>query len=171
MAAPKLGAVVLGGLLAGCSSSSDEKPDEPDCEDLTPYDGDCLRLEVPDPDKGLQIHYGPDGYSEAEMAPFIAEGGAEIVDVQYKKSSNDAPILFNGYSSRLRPGAHHFIVAYSERDYTDGVFKVDLPPLGFDMLLGIQSGSVDIPTPGLPLAPEDEGLAFSFGPKRQLALN
>jgi hypothetical protein len=170
MAAPRLGAVVLAGLLASCSSSDDET-DEPNCEDLTPYDGDCLRLEVPDPDEGMQIHYGPASYSEADMAPFIAGAGDEIVDVQYIKSTNDAPVLFDGYSSRLRPGAHHFIVAYGERDYSDGLFKVDLPPLGFDMLLGIQSGSVDIPTPGLPLAPEDEGLAFSFGAKRQLALN
>ena len=162
------GAVLASAL--GCSSPKDEDPGS--CQEFsrTEFAGDCLALTKPSADEALYIHYGPKSYSKADMEPFILKPGEERVDIQYTVSDNDEPIWFNRYQQRMRPGAHHLIVSHGEGDY-EGVVEQDLPPLTMETLLGAQAGSIDVPTPGLPIAPEDEGLAFTMGARRQLALN
>src|SRR5688572_5771428 len=141
----------------GCSSPAEEE-DAGSCKDFsrTEFAGDCLALTRPSADEALHIHYGPKSYSKEDMAPFILQPGDERVDIQYTVSENDEPIWFNRYQQRMRPGAHHLIVAHGEGEY-EGVVEEDFPPLTMEMMLGAQSGSVDVPTPGLPLADEDKG--------------
>lgn len=162
--------VALG--VAGCSSEDSGKSGQALCDhSVTAYPGDCMRLKVPAANEGMQFHYGPDTYTTEAMKPFLLDPGMDYTDILYKKSQNADQVYFNRYSSRLRPGAHHFIVAAGDRNYTDGLFQQTLPPLDFDMLLGTQSGGVDVPTPGEPIAPEDQNLVFTMEPLRQLALN
>jgi hypothetical protein len=151
----------------GCSSADDEEP----APTHSGYVGDELALLRPAANEGMQIHYGPKSYRPEDMKAFVVPSGGETVDIQYVESTNDKEILFNAYQQRMRPGAHHLIVAHGSRDYQEGLYEATLPPFDMEMLFGAQAGSLDVPTPGQPMAPEDEGLAFKMGPRRQLALN
>lgn len=167
-------------LAAGCSSGDDDaaSKDGPgsgtSCVEFskTDYAGDCVALPVPDADEGMQVRYGPKSYSPQDVEPFVLEAGGEKTDVLYFQAPNDREVLFNSYSARVRPGSHHIIVTHGpgEADFFLNE-EQELPPFHFDTLFGIQAGSVDVPDPELPVAPEDAGLAFRLEPGRQIAIS
>ena len=105
------------------------------------------------------------------MAPYVIQAGEEIVDVLYLKTSNAQGMYFNGVKTQLRPFGHHLIVGQSDRDLTDGLFKADLPPVDFDILLGATAQALDASPESAIIAPENEGLASYIGPNKQIALN
>ncbi len=172
--------VVLAALAAACGSSGDDADAKrgpgsgTQCAEFskTDFAGDCLALPVPDPEAGMQVRYGPKSYAAADVEPFILEAGGEKTDVLYMQAPNDRAVLFNSYSARVRPGSHHLIVTHGPGE-TDFFLneEQELPPFHFDTLFGIQAGSVDVPDPELPIAPEDSGLAFSLEPGRQIAIS
>jgi len=157
--------------LAGCGSDDSEAPGHTGCENsLTSYPGDCLRSEALTPEQGLSLHYGPSAYTKDAMAPYLIGPGEEFVDVLYTKSTNEQQIYFNAVTIKLRPGGHHMIVSHSDRDLTEGLFPAELPPFDFDILIGSQSDGLDSIN-GPASAPGDEQLAFTLGPRQQMALN
>ena len=155
---------------SGCGSDDGGTPEQ-GCESLTEYPGDCMRLQAPDPDEGLQLHYGPSSYTPEAMAPYVIQPGEEIVDILYLKSPNDKEIYFKEIATQLRPFGHHLVVGQATRDLSDGLYRADLPPLDFDILLGATANSFGGPPDSQLVAPEDEGLATVLGPHKQIALN
>src|SRR5688572_16491954 len=152
------GTVFVLALATGCGSEDSESPKPQGCENsLTPYDGDCLRLAAPAPDEGMQLHYGPSSYTEQDMAPYLIQPGEEIVDILYLKTPNDQGMYFNAVETQLRPFGHHLIVGQSDRDFTDGLYKADLPPVDFDILIGATAQALDASPESRVVAPENEG--------------
>lgn len=142
------------------------------CADMpnTKYLNDDLCLEPPDPDVGLQLHFGPTDYDNPdEVNKYVIPAGGEDVVCQFFTTPNTEDRHFIEYHARLRSGTHHMITYMTdEKDPVapDGTLgECSLSPgyrfvLGSQAALGPEGGKLDVPLPGkTATAPENEGLA------------
>ena len=125
------------------------------CDLDTGYPGDDACLPPPDPDKGFQIHIGPNDYDDpAQVAPFIMEPGDESSECYLKKLVLDHAAHYMVYELSGRPGTHHIINTFRNDD---------IPAEGFGACGGGNTavrfgGASKAHMPPLPIAPENEGL-------------
>ncbi len=152
---------------AGCKLNGwvDKKPVKT-CEANTEWPGDEFALCVPDPDEGLQLHYGPSSYDDAdEIARYTLEAHTELEDCYLLESENDERRYVNQYSGRMRPQSHHMILWGVAED----PMKDPLPrglgscrgsaTLGSSFYVGSQNLRIDIPDLSAQPDPKDESLA------------
>jgi hypothetical protein len=116
-----------------------------ECGLNTGYAGDDRCILPPPPDKGMQIHFGPDDYDNPDALSMLAPG-EERTDNVPATSSNDHDIYFFFRQYRLRPTAHHIIVTAAN---------------GSNLLTGRRiataNTSQDYPAHGI-IAPEDKNV-------------
>ena len=165
----------------GCSSTSDSPPsgagastgaptnypNARPCGIRTPYPGDEYCIEAPDPDLGLQLHYGPKDYNDqAEVDRYLLGPGEEVTDCVFVKTTNDREVFFNGYHARMRPGSHHMLLYLQDtlRPDSTGPERCNQ---GLDTrnIFGAQTLTMDVDS--VVDGPENEGLAIKLGPNLQ----
>jgi hypothetical protein len=114
-----------------------------ECGLHTGYAGDENCILPPPPDKGFQLHVGPDDYDNPDAA-YVLQPGQEATTDFPLTSSNDSDVYFFYRQYRLRPSAHHIIITAAN---------------GSNVLSGRRIGtaniSQDYPAGGV-IAPEDE---------------
>jgi len=126
------------------------------------YVGDEACLPPPDPDKGFQIHVGPSDYDDpAQVEQFIFNPGQESSECYLKKLALDHNAHYMVYELSGRPGTHHII----------NTLRTDDAPEGWGTCSGLggsRIGGASKPhMPPLPIAPENEGLAFALTANQQ----
>jgi len=118
-----------------------------ECGLSTGFVGDDQCILPPPPDKGFQLHVGPDDYDNPDEAYMLAPGEEKTTDFP-EVSANDSDIFFFYRQYRLRPSAHHIIITAAN---------------GTDIIAGRRIGtanlSEDYPTGGV-IAPEDQGVGL-----------
>jgi len=179
-----LGVVALA--LAGCGGTDDKQgPGETgqkDCDfKLSKYPGDCLALQAPPDGEGFQLHLGPTNYDDkADVDRFMLGPQQEVNMCLHMTTPNTELMYFNEYHGTVRPGSHHMIVFGAPADgkgTPDGKFEKcqAYPGLEYHFIVGAQNGigpqggRIDFPKPGAPIAPENDGLAYSIAPKTHIA--
>lgn len=184
-----LGVVSLA--LAGCSGADDKQPEptaKKDCDfKLSDYPGDCQALQAPADGKGFQLHFGPTNYDDkADVERFLLQPQKEVNVCLHMTSPNTEKMYFNEYHGTVRGGSHHMIVFGAPSDENgnppagtpaDGTLEPcqAYPGLQYHFIVGAQNGigpeggRIDFPTPGMPIAPENQGLAYSITPKTHIA--
>lgn len=184
---PSLWLATLSLAAAGCGSSHDapagrahpsshdeSTPDAgaPDAAPATPsvvcgdtqgkYEGDQYCILPPPPDKGFQIHYGPENYDDPdEVAKYLLDPGGETNVFVPTTSGNTTDVYYYERQYRMRPGSHHLII--SEGSGMGG-FAAAGRRLG-----GSQNPSKD--NPSGPLAPENEGIGIPLAANDPLVIN
>ena len=83
-----------------------------ECGLKTSYPGDEYCIKAPDPEKGWQLHIGPEDYENVDEK-YILKPGEERTDSFSTMSTNDVRKYFYYRQFRMRPGAHHNIVTAS----------------------------------------------------------
>ncbi len=172
---PRAGSGFLLALLAaGCGAENYEASAPAGCDlSLTPYAGDCLRLEAPDPALGFQLHYGPRTYDDpAEVERYVLLPGEEQTDCLYSTTPNSEDFYYEEYHATMRPGTHHMIVYGGASAAPDGTLDAcDLGDLAY--LLGAQGGvgpgGARVDVPDATQAPENVGLAGMLAPATRIA--
>lgn len=153
------------------------------CEEnsMTPYKGDCLKLEKLDPKEGFSLHFGPKNYDDkAELAKYLLPPGKETNACLYMTTPNEELEYFYDYDSTVRPGTHHMIIfRAAESTKPDGLFEGNCGavPDGGDwaFMVGAQNGidpagaRIKVPEDGKPFADENKGMAMMLPPKTRLA--
>jgi hypothetical protein len=138
-----------------------------------------LKLEAPDPAKGFQLHYGPTNYDDtAEVEKFLLKPGEEKNTCVYMTTPNEQDVFFSDYYATVRPGTHHMIIfAAKSSEKPDGLFEEcqAVPGGTFRFMVGAQNGIdpkgavIQVPEPGKPVAPENEGMAMMLPAKTRIA--
>jgi hypothetical protein len=128
------------------------------CGLSTGFAGDALCILPPPPDKGFQLHVGPDDYDNPDELYMLAPGEEKTDDIP-AVSSNDSDIYFFYRQYRLRPSAHHIIITAAN---------------GTDVVAGRRIGtanlSEDYPTGGV-IAPEDKGVGLPLAAHAAISSN
>lgn len=135
-----------------------------ECGLKTSYPGDEYCINAPDPEKGWQLHIGPDSYDNV-AEKYILKPGEERTDAFSTTSTNDVRKYFYYRQYRMRPGAHHNIVtARSENDTT---MRADTggPRIGTTNHL-----IEDNPIGGV-IAPENEGVGIALEPHSNVSVS
>jgi len=121
------------------------------CSPDTGWPGDEYALCAPKEDEGLQLHYGPSDYNDAdEIARYTTDAKVELEDCFLVNSENQEKRYLNQYAGRMRPQSHHMILW--------GVGEDPMAPiprglgscsgsatLGSSFYLGAQNLEIDIP--------------------------
>jgi hypothetical protein len=139
------------------------------CPDLdSGFPGDDACLAPPDPDKGFQIHIGPDDYTDAaQIDVFKMEPGEESSECYRKKLPIDQERLYLVYELSGRPGTHHIINTLRADDVPDGFGAcVSFMPGGNN--LGSIGGASKSHMPPMPIAPENENLGIPLQANMQV---
>jgi hypothetical protein len=129
----------------------------------------------------MQLHYGPSSYDDPdEFTRFVLQPGEERNDCLTRVTSNDEDVRFSRYSIRSRPGAHHLVMFCADADSPDGelsacaesggIFGGGCWLLASQGSIGTSSGE-DFPPAGAPIAPENQGLAFTLKARTRLRYN
>jgi hypothetical protein len=92
------------------------------CEGINSgYDGDEFCRAAPDPSLGMQIHIGPDDYSDpAQVEPYLIYAGEETNWAEVAQFPNTTDVYTRGYRSYMRPGSHHFIMFGNDQGTVSG---------------------------------------------------
>jgi hypothetical protein len=151
------------------------EPDDPGCDGLTEYPGDCFQMAPPAAGEGYQARYGPDDYDDPdEVAAFVIQPGGEQVDCVYRVLDNTETQYFQHYTVASRPGMHHIILyAASSADISDGMRDGCQMKNHGARLLGVLHGGIggevhEYPPSG-EMAPENVGLAQVLDPGQAIA--
>lgn len=146
--------------LAAACGSSEEGADSDGFEGKVNSDG---TIEVPVPESGIQLAYGPFPVPQFE----------EIETCKYLKVPED--MLVTRFFSRMREGSHHLIVFYTEAaDFPDGEYpciagaRRDID-FDFRIMLQLQTVYTSQTKAGELVMPE--GLAFQMKKGAQLVIN
>jgi hypothetical protein len=126
-----------------------------ECGLHTQWLGDEYCILPPPPDKGFQIHIGPNDYDNPD-AKFIMQPGAETVENIAETSGNSSDVYYYYRQYRMRPGTHHLILS------TAGI--------GGKRLGGSQNLSHDNPENGV-IAPENQGVGMKLAASTPLTVN
>jgi hypothetical protein len=74
-------------------------------------DGDTQCIKAPDPQFGMQFHYGPTDYNDpTEVGKYTLQAGGEVTDCTFFMTTNTDTVYFDAYHSRMRPGSHHMLL-------------------------------------------------------------
>jgi hypothetical protein len=139
----------------------------------TGYLGDEYCILPPLEELGTQIHIGPDSYDDAgefELAPNV-----EISNFYYVNAPNPAAHYYYRSNWRMRPGAHHMLIALQDQDQADGWRAFG--DMGSDFggggrsFGGAQRASVDRPQNTLEVPPENAGLGEELAAGQQFSFN
>jgi hypothetical protein len=175
MRIPSLAGASLGLVIAavGCSSPAvDRKTDPPESSgacDSTRYAGDSACLAAPASSKGFQLHYGPVDHDDPdEVAKYLLQPGAEIVNCYAEKTGNTADVLSVGYQFHMRPGSHHLIAQTQATSIPDGFLPCGSVVVSPGGLGGTQLQIDDHVTDP---ASENQGLAIRVPKDTQSVLN
>jgi hypothetical protein len=122
----------------------------------TGYPGDEFCILPPPPDKGFQLHIGPDDYDNIDPK-YILAGEDEITNNFQATSTNTENIHFLFRQFRMRPGSHHMIVtaggtgaeSFGGRRVATANLSQDSPPRGI-------------------VAPENQGVGVPLEPTSTL---
>ncbi len=139
------------------------------CPDLNSgFPGDEACLAPPDPDKGFQIHIGPDDYNDpAQIDVFKMEPGEESSECYMKKLPITEERLYLVYELSGRPGTHHIINTLRADDIPNGFGAcVSFMPGGNN--LGSIGGASKAHMPPMPIAPENENLGIPLQANMQV---
>jgi len=147
------------------------------CNPQTGWPGDDLALCAPAADEGLQLHYGPSDYDDAdEIARYTLDGKVELEDCFLIDSANTEARYVNQYSGRMRPQSHHMILWGLAEDpaapRTRGLGSCNgSATLGSSFYLGSQNLAIDIPD--LVNAPDegDETTARPLPPEQLFSID
>ena len=131
------------------------------CNLHTQFDGDDACLAPPDPDKGFQIHVGPNNYDDAnEVMPFLMDPGNEADECYFKKTVNEKDIYYFVWELSGRPGTHHIINTTLTADQPDGFGQCAGGVTGDGAGGGSLGGASRAHMPPQPVAPENEHLGI-----------
>jgi hypothetical protein len=131
------------------------------------FPGDEACLTPPDPDKGFQIHIGPNNYEDAaEIAKFIMEPGRESSECFMKKTANDRDIHHLVYELSGRPGTHHIINTLLAEDLPENWGRCRSFGPGGDNI-GSLGGASRPHMPPMPVAPENQNLGIPLAAHTQ----
>lgn len=76
--------------------------------------GDDAALCAPAPDVGMQLHFGPSSYDDAdEVAKYMLPVNAETYDCTFAQTPSGTGLYVGQYIERSRPGAHHVQLSYA----------------------------------------------------------
>jgi hypothetical protein len=126
-----------------------------ECGLHTQWAGDQYCIKAPPPDKGFQLHYGPDDYEHPDAA-YVMQPGQETVENLPVTSGNENDVYYYFRQYRMRPGSHHLIL------YSGGA--------GGHRLGGSQNLVKDNPDRGV-IAPENAGIGMKLAAKTPITLN
>jgi hypothetical protein len=176
-----LGAIACGSDATGpgAPDKNNEDPEDPDkvvvkpegCGLSTMWEGDSQCLVPPDPEKGMQLHMGPQDYDDPDeinaLGPdgkpiWLMMPGDERTQNYHLYSPNEVPIYYFEQHYRMRPGSHHMIITISDdkekpEGFTNGFGNI------INAIGGTQHISEDVPPNGV-VAEEDQGLARMIEP-------
>ena len=149
------------------SSGKESGPGEPpgahaaitsdECGLDTGFAGDDYCILPPPPDKGFQLHIGPEDYDNPDPR-YILEPGEEATNDFVAVSTNEVDVYFFERQYRMRPGAHHMIATA-----LDGAGTA----FGRGRRIGTANLSQDYPADGV-IPPENEGVGISLGAETRL---
>ena len=148
--------------------------DDPDpCGIASGYPGDQYCLLPPPAGEGIQIHIGPDDYTNpTEIAKYVIQPDEEFNNSVLGHIPLEADVFFNRITVQMRPGSHHWISSVvsgkpEERVYDDtscgGAAQVG-------SIGGGQNLIYDNPPGGVP-APENVGLGRTLPGASSLCMN
>jgi hypothetical protein len=136
------------------------------CDIDSGFPGDEACLAPPDPDKGFQIHIGPDDYTDpAQIAVFAMEPGDESSECYMKKMPLDHDAFYFVYELSGRAGTHHIINTLRADDVPDGFGSCGG---GEGSSLGMFGGASKPHMPPMPVAPENENLGLPIKANMQV---
>jgi hypothetical protein len=121
-----------------------------ECGLMTKYPGDEFCIKAPPPDKGFQMHIGPEDINSPE-AKYLLQPGGEVTENFPETAGNDKMVYYYWRQYRMRPGSHHLII-------TEGAGR---------RLGGSSNSAKDNPEAGV-IAPENKGVGMPLGPKAAL---
>lgn len=126
------------------------------------FPGDSQCLGVPDPSGGMQLHYGPNDYTDPdEVAKFVVAPGAFGPGCLFMTTPNAALVHLKEWHGRLRPGAFEtllFEAKTPQADSTDpgscgGSLAAPLVSMaGTDLDLSFDGGAPELAGAGMSLA-------------------
>jgi hypothetical protein len=158
------GAGTGGGAGSASDAGSPDGAAQGGCGLHTQFAGDSQCIPAPDPEKGFQLHIGPDSYDNLS-SDWLVQPGDENVVCYHLKTPNTQAVYYFEQHYRMRPGSHHMIITTSSTTSPDGWGPCTNSII--NSIGGTQHITEDVPPNGQ-IAPEDEGLAHSIGPNTQL---
>ena len=136
----------------------------PHCQASTGFAGDDAALCAPDPEKGMQLHYGPAG--SADIARWVIEPGKESMECLFVRAPSTADLYIGQMIGRSRPGAHHLQLSYATAA-DDSMPEGEVDRCGnmiqTQFIAIAQTPELDVPdlaTPRPPAASDAGGLDF-----------
>jgi len=134
------------------------------CKASAGFPGDDVALCAPDPEKGMQLHYGPSGSDD--VARWVLEPGKESMDCLFVRAPSTADLYIGQLIGRSRPGSHHLQLSYAAAA-DDGRPEGQVGPCGSiaatQFIAIAQTPELDLPdlaTPRPRNAPDAGGLDF-----------
>ena len=136
-----------GGWSSDAGSNGTHKLALDECGLHTGYAGDDQCILPPPPEKGFQLHYGPDDYDNPDPAYVLMPSEERTTDIPVV-SGNDSDVYFFYRQYRLRPTAHHLILTAGNGSSVIAGRRV-----------GTANTSQDYPSGGV-IAPEDQSVGL-----------
>jgi len=144
---------------AGTPPAAGHKPTTSDeCGLKTQYPGDDYCINKPDPEKGWQLHIGPDSYDNVDPK-YILQPGEEITNNFSAPVTVDRKRFFYYRQFRMRPGAHHNIISATAAGMTNNPFG----EVGGRRVGTTNHLIEDNPVGGI-IAPENKGVGIPLEP-------
>jgi hypothetical protein len=137
------------------------------CGINTTYDGDEYCINAPDPSAGMQLHYGPQDYTDqAEVDRYLLHPGEEKTDCVFVTTTNTTEVFFRQYHARMRPGSHHMLLYLQDarRDESTGP-EACRQGLDTRNIFGSQTLVMDVGN--VVRGEENDGLAIKLEPNQQ----
>jgi hypothetical protein len=137
------------------------------------WEGDKYCLPKPEEGKGIQIHIGPDDYTnEAEVAKYVIQPGEEFNNSVLGHIPLTEAVFWNHMTASMRPGSHHWISTVvdgkPEEKFYDDTGCGGATSIG--SIGGGQNLIYDNPPMGIQ-APENKGLGRSLEGNSSLCMN
>ncbi len=134
------------------------------CDLDTGYAGDDKCLRAPEPHVGFQIHVGPDGYSDEEVADWLMQPGSESSECYFFETENDEEFFYQVWELSGRDGTHHIINSQLINGQAEGWGGCMDQGLGTSPnVAGILPGASRAYMKPAPVAPENANLGATLG--------
>jgi hypothetical protein len=161
----------------GCATTSSTVPctNNPNpCNLHSGYPGDEYCILPPPVGMGVQIHFGPKNYNDAEeVAKYTLQPGQEFNAYGIAKVPTSEDHYFNYVQIRMRPGSHHLINTVVQGDDLQEGFLPDgqgCPGTMLSSFPGTQNLVFDSPPLDQP-APENVGIGSKLAGNSDICVN
>jgi len=142
-----------------------QAPAKDGCDLHTAWEGDDNCIAAPDPEKGWQLHIGPDDYDNVDDK-YILKPGEERTDSFSTVSTNTEKKFFYYRQFRMRPGAHHNIItASSPNDGSE--MRADTG----GRRIGTTNHLIEDNPLGGVIAPENKGVGIPLEPNSKVSVS